>query len=169
MPSCSAPRPTGSPSPSTGKPLPANLGPTLTGGAFSKGSAGSVAYRAEEARRWISAGHYASTSPTVRAEDITTIVPTRNEIRNIPAFLGSIPPDIRLIVVDASSDDTPRCIGEMRPNNTVVLRYPGIIYPHSSVGLSLGLRNTNILARLHGYKIDAFVELRASRGGYVQG
>ena len=90
--------------------------------------------RRNTARRRISAGQCASTSPTVRAEDITSIVPTRNEIRNIPAFLGSIPPDIRLIVVDASSDDTPRCIGEMRPNNTVVLRYPGTIAEARNAG-----------------------------------
>ncbi|MGH8537223.1 MAG: glycosyltransferase [Gammaproteobacteria bacterium] len=75
-----------------------------------------------------------TSTATVRAEDITIIVPTRNEMRNIPAFLGSIPPDIGLIVVDASSDDTPRCIGEMRPNNTVLLRYPGTIAEARNAG-----------------------------------
>jgi len=72
----------------------------------------------------------------VLAEDITSIVPTRNEMRNIPAFLGSIPPDIGLIVVDASSDDTPQCIGEMRPNNTVLLRYPGTIAEARNAGMA---------------------------------
>ncbi|MGH8507320.1 MAG: glycosyltransferase [Gammaproteobacteria bacterium] len=70
----------------------------------------------------------------MRADDITIIVPTRNEMRNIPAFLGSIPPDIGLIVVDASSDDTPRCITEIRPNNTIVLRYPGTIAEARNAG-----------------------------------
>ncbi len=73
----------------------------------------------------------------MRAEDITTIVPTRNEMRNIPAFLGSIPPDIGLIVVDASGGDTPQCIGEIRPNNTVLLRYPGSIAEARNAGTAV--------------------------------
>lgn len=55
-------------------------------------------------------------------------------MRNIPAFLGSIPPDIGLIVVDASSDDTPQCIGEIRLNNTVLLRYPVTIAEARNAG-----------------------------------
>jgi glycosyltransferase involved in cell wall biosynthesis len=34
------------------------------------------------------------------------VLPTRNESRNIDAFLDSLPPEIPLVVVDASDDDT---------------------------------------------------------------
>jgi glycosyltransferase involved in cell wall biosynthesis len=39
-------------------------------------------------------------------EKITLIVPTKNEARNIGFFLDSVPPGIKIIVVDASSDNT---------------------------------------------------------------
>jgi len=134
--SSSAPRPTGSPFPRPANRFPRTLAPPSRVGRFLRvfRRLRSLPGRRNTARRWISAGQYASTSLTVRAEDITSIVPTRNEIRNIPAFLASIPSDIGLIVVDASSDDTPRCIAEMRPNNTVVLRYPGTIAEARNAG-----------------------------------
>ena len=60
-------------------------------------------------------------------EDLTVIVPTKNEAGNIEAFLRSLHPDVRLIVVDASTDTTRAIIAQVRPANTVVLEDPGNI------------------------------------------
>jgi glycosyltransferase involved in cell wall biosynthesis len=38
----------------------------------------------------------------VRTDDVTVIVPTRNEATNIAGFLVSLPDALRLIVVDSS-------------------------------------------------------------------
>jgi glycosyltransferase involved in cell wall biosynthesis len=53
---------------------------------------------------------------------ITVIVPTRNEERNIPRFLESLPRDIPLVVVDASSDRTAERVLELRPHHTTVIK-----------------------------------------------
>lgn len=66
--------------------------------------------------------------------DVTIIVPTRNEVANIPAFLASIPPAVRLIVVDASDDETPDLIERLRPHNTQVLRRPTKIAEARQIG-----------------------------------
>lgn len=58
---------------------------------------------------------------------ITVVVPTRNEAGNIPAFLDSVPAKARLLVVDASDDDTVAVIERLRPRNTRILRYPGSV------------------------------------------
>jgi GT2 family glycosyltransferase len=50
------------------------------------------------------------------------VVPTKNEAHNVVGFLTSIPPAVRLVIVDASSDQTPELIGAIRPRNTTVLR-----------------------------------------------
>lgn len=63
----------------------------------------------------------------MRLTDLTLVLPTRDEARNIGAFLDSIPPDIALIVVDASRDGTPDLIEQHRPRNTLVLREPGTV------------------------------------------
>jgi glycosyltransferase involved in cell wall biosynthesis len=59
--------------------------------------------------------------------DLTVVVPTKNEARNIEAFLRSLHPDVRLIVVDASTDETRALIARIRPANTLVLEDPGNI------------------------------------------
>jgi glycosyltransferase involved in cell wall biosynthesis len=59
--------------------------------------------------------------------DITLILPTRDEARNIRQFLASVPAEIRLIVVDASRDETPDLIETLRPEHTLVLREPGSV------------------------------------------
>lgn len=66
--------------------------------------------------------------------DVTIIVPTRNEVANIPAFLASIPSAVRLIVVDASDDETPDLIERLRPDNTQVLRRPVKIAAARQIG-----------------------------------
>jgi glycosyltransferase involved in cell wall biosynthesis len=42
----------------------------------------------------------------IEPQEITVIVPTRNESNNISTFLASIPPAINVVMVDASDDDT---------------------------------------------------------------
>jgi glycosyltransferase involved in cell wall biosynthesis len=54
--------------------------------------------------------------------DVTVIVPTRNEERNIRSFLVSLPPDVPLIVVDSSDDTTPHIVGSERPDNSRVIQ-----------------------------------------------
>ena len=55
-------------------------------------------------------------------EDVTVVLPTRNEADNIVPFLASLPPTVALIVVDASRDATPRLIEANRPAHTTLLR-----------------------------------------------
>lgn len=59
--------------------------------------------------------------------DVTLILPTRDEAHNIRRFLQSVPAEIRLIVVDASRDETPDLIETLRPERTLVLREPGSV------------------------------------------
>jgi len=55
-------------------------------------------------------------------DEVTVIVPTKNEAHNIGAFLKSLPRAVKLIVVDASDDDTPQLISTLRPAHTTVVR-----------------------------------------------
>lgn len=55
-------------------------------------------------------------------DQVTLVLPTRNEAANIGAFLASLPPQLRLIVVDASDDDTPAMVKRLRPKACQVLR-----------------------------------------------
>lgn len=59
--------------------------------------------------------------------DVTVIAPARNERHNVAPFLASLPHDVRLIVVDASEDDTAERVLELRPYRTHVDRFPGNI------------------------------------------
>jgi glycosyltransferase involved in cell wall biosynthesis len=63
----------------------------------------------------------------MRLEDLTVVVPTKNEAGNIEAFLQSLDPEVRLIVVDASTDTTRADIARIRPTHTRVLEDPGNI------------------------------------------
>lgn len=54
--------------------------------------------------------------------EFTIILPTRNESQNIGKFLRSIPKEIKLVVVDASDDDTAEIISIQRPLNTFVVK-----------------------------------------------
>lgn len=53
---------------------------------------------------------------------VTLVLPTRNEAANIGAFLASLPPQLHLIVVDASDDDTPEQVKLLRPKASQVIR-----------------------------------------------
>lgn len=89
----------------------------------------------------------------VATSRITVVVPTRNEAHNIGTFLTSLPPDVRLIVIDSSTDDTPRRIVADRPDNTTIVlaeanipearqlgadlvTTPWILYTDADVGLA---------------------------------
>jgi len=54
--------------------------------------------------------------------EFTIVLPTRNESQNIGKFLRSIPKDIKLVVVDASTDDTAKIILKERSRNTSVIK-----------------------------------------------
>jgi glycosyltransferase involved in cell wall biosynthesis len=59
--------------------------------------------------------------------DVTVVVPTRNEERNISRFLNSLPEEVALVVVDASTDATPAIVRRERPRRTrVILRASGL-------------------------------------------
>lgn len=59
---------------------------------------------------------------TDNLENISVIVPTRNELHNIPFFLASLPDAVELVVVDASDDGTDRFIEHHRPERTHLIR-----------------------------------------------
>jgi GT2 family glycosyltransferase len=67
-------------------------------------------------------------------DDVSVIVPTRNEVHNILPFLRSIPAPIPLVVVDSSDDETPDLVQTHRPENTLLLRRPVRISEARQVG-----------------------------------
>lgn len=67
-------------------------------------------------------------------DDVTIVVPTKNERQNVQAFLQSIPPGVELIVVDDSDDDTREIIRHVRPDHTRVIRRPGNIAVARQIG-----------------------------------
>lgn len=66
---------------------------------------------------------------------LTVVVPTKNESENIGAFLRSLDPRVSLLVVDASTDETPDRILDARPERTVVIRDEGTIPEARQIGL----------------------------------
>jgi glycosyltransferase involved in cell wall biosynthesis len=73
----------------------------------------------------------------MRPDQITVIVPTRNEERNIAAFCQSLPPDAWLIVVDASKDATPELVRQLRPERTHVVCEPSNVVEARQIGARL--------------------------------
>ncbi|MCS7057012.1 MAG: glycosyltransferase [Thermoflexales bacterium] len=70
----------------------------------------------------------------MQIEELTVIVPTRNERRNIRAFLASLPDEVELIVVDASDDETPQLIRDIRPHATTVIQRPCNVVAARQIG-----------------------------------
>ena len=66
--------------------------------------------------------------------DVTVVVPTKNEQANIGAFLDSLPPQVRLVVVDASTDDTRSLIRARRPHHTTVIESDAHIAEARQIG-----------------------------------
>ncbi len=54
--------------------------------------------------------------------DISVIIPTRNERHNIGRCLESLPDEVELVVVDASSDGTDELVLRLRPHRTRLIR-----------------------------------------------
>ncbi len=77
----------------------------------------------------------------VRLDDLTVVVPTRNEEGNIRPFLDSVPPSVGLIVVDSSQDGTPELIEAIRPANTLVVRAKANIPEARQLGAELAHTN----------------------------
>lgn len=70
----------------------------------------------------------------VNVEDVTVVLPTRNEADNILPFLASLPSEAALIVVDASSDATPHLIEANRPARTTLIRSQAHIAEARNIG-----------------------------------
>lgn len=64
---------------------------------------------------------------STRGARVSVIVPTKNERDNLPHLLASLPPEIELIICDASDDGTPDLARELRPERTCVVEAPGSI------------------------------------------
>lgn len=71
------------------------------------------------------------------ADTLTIVVPTKNERRNLGGFLASIPPELRVLLVDASDDGTPELARRLRPERTRVVRDPGNIARARQLGADL--------------------------------
>jgi glycosyltransferase involved in cell wall biosynthesis len=71
---------------------------------------------------------------SIKLDDITIILPTLNEERNVGPFLSTIPSSVTLLVVDASEDSTPDLITSLRPKKTLVLRHPGCVTEARQLG-----------------------------------
>lgn len=88
--------------------------------------------------RRLSAGRARACAPRRSPRsDVTVVVPTKNERANVPAFLASIPPDVPLLVVDASDDATAELVMELRPANTRVVPLAGNIARARQAGAEL--------------------------------
>jgi glycosyltransferase involved in cell wall biosynthesis len=74
---------------------------------------------------------------SARLDEVTVIVPTRNERANLPAFLASLPDEVELVVVDASADGTEQLVWSLRPSRTRVLRSPAGIPAARQLGAAV--------------------------------
>ncbi|BCX05382.1 MAG: hypothetical protein KatS3mg053_3320 [Candidatus Roseilinea sp.] len=70
----------------------------------------------------------------MQVEDLTIILPTRNERYNIRAFLASLPDEAQLIVVDASDDETPQLVHDIRPRRTTIIQQPCNVVAARQIG-----------------------------------
>jgi glycosyltransferase involved in cell wall biosynthesis len=57
----------------------------------------------------------------MQLEDLTIVVPTRNEAANIATLLASLPAEAALIVVDRSTDGTADIARRLRPQRTTII------------------------------------------------
>lgn len=89
---------------------------------------------------------------------ISVILPTKNERHNLPRFLASLPPEVELVLCDASDDGTPDLAVALRPRNTVVLAAPGSIAAARQAGAEASSGDVLVFT-------DADVELDA---GYFE-
>ena len=73
----------------------------------------------------------------ILSDQLTVVVPTRNEEQNVGRFLESLPPEVRLIVIDSSTDSTPQRVAELRPEHTTVVRAQANIPQARQLGADL--------------------------------
>lgn len=71
------------------------------------------------------------------ADTLTIVVPTKNERRNLGGFFASIPPELCVLLVDASDDGTPELALRLRPERTRVVRDRGNIARARQLGADL--------------------------------
>lgn len=69
--------------------------------------------------------------------NVTIVVPTKNEAHNIECFCASIPPEVMLILVDASTDDTRQRVAQLRPNRTLIISSTLHIAPARHLGAQI--------------------------------
>jgi glycosyltransferase involved in cell wall biosynthesis len=70
----------------------------------------------------------------MRLQDLTVVVPTKDEADNVGPFLDSLDDRVGLVVVDASEDDTREIIRRRRPD-AVVIEDSGTIPEARQIGL----------------------------------
>src|SRR5262249_55621105 len=124
--------------------VPRRLGASAAPAAHPRASRGRLGQRAVGALVDLASVTAAPPVETlVRADDgparrlnlaISVIVPTQNERRTLPRLLTSMPPDVELILCDASDDGTPEIARLLRPHNTRVLTVEGSIAAARQVG-----------------------------------
>ena len=93
---------------------------------------------------------------------ISVVVPTKNERQNLPRFLASLPPDVELVLCDASDDGTPDLALTLRPARTIVLTAPGSIAAARQAGAEVSSGDILVFADAD-VTLDAgyFARLRA--------
>ncbi len=62
------------------------------------------------------------TRNSMNLDEVTIVLPTKDEAHNVSALLRSLPPQPWLVVIDSSGDDTPDIVAARRPHRTCVLR-----------------------------------------------
>lgn len=73
----------------------------------------------------------------IELDDITVVLPTRNESKNIGRFLKSLPENIKLILIDASDDSTADIVKSTRPHYTTIIRHRGTVTEARSLGVEM--------------------------------
>ncbi len=66
--------------------------------------------------------------------DLTIVLPTRNESRNIRNFSRSLPENVSLVVVDESEDATADIVSSVRPDYTKLIGHPGTVTEARRIG-----------------------------------
>ncbi|MCE1254693.1 MAG: glycosyltransferase [Anaerolineae bacterium] len=115
----------------------------------------------------------------INLNDLTIIVPTRNEVQNIPVFLSSIPENILVVMIDASDDKTCEIARKVRPSKLLIYRSFERIAGARHLGAQLASTNwllftdadinfdANYFSRLSGLApADAFYGPKLSQNEY---
>jgi GT2 family glycosyltransferase len=68
------------------------------------------------------------------AHAVTIVVTTRGEVARMPRLLASVPPSVRLVVMDASTDGAAGQVARLWPHNMLVIRHPGNVAEARQVG-----------------------------------